>query len=96
MRTDSEQHLQLEATLREVMQLLDKQALVNQLVARADTRKPELAQSLVARQHAVELQKKLNQLHPADAAFVLESLRQEQRVTAVLLPPCPEVAIVKA
>ena len=81
-RSEVEVHKNLEATLREVMALLERQALVHQLVARADTRKPELAQSLVARQHAVELQKKLNRLHPADAAFVLESLNQEQRLTA--------------
>jgi magnesium transporter len=68
--TDTDHHLHLDATLREVMNLLERQALVNQLVARADTRKPELAQSLIARQHAVELQKKLNSLHPADTASV--------------------------
>ncbi len=72
----------LDATLRAVVALLDKQALVHQLVARTDTRKHALVQSLVERQHSVELEKKLNQLHPADAAFVLESLRQEQRMTA--------------
>ena len=82
MRSEIEQHQSLEATLREVMHLLERQALVKQVVARSDTRKPELAQSLVARQHAVELEKKLNRLHPADAAFVLESLNQEQRVAA--------------
>jgi magnesium transporter len=82
MRSEVEQQQNLETTLREVMRLLERQALVKQVVARSDTRKPELAQSLVARQHAVELEKKLNRLHPADAAFVLESLNQEQRVAA--------------
>jgi magnesium transporter len=82
MRSEIKQQQNLEATLREVMRLLERQALVKQVVARSDTRKPELAQSLVARQHAVELEKKLNRLHPADAAFVLESLNQEQRVAA--------------
>jgi magnesium transporter len=79
---ETEQHKNLEATLREVLTLLERQALVHQLVTRADTRKPELAQSLVARQQAVELEQRLNRLHPADAAFVLESLNQEQRLTA--------------
>ena len=82
MRSEIEQQQSLEATLREVMHLLERQAFVKQVVARSDTRKPELAQSLVARQHAVELEKKLNRMHPADAAFVLESLNQEQRVAA--------------
>ncbi len=82
MRSESEHHKTLDATLQAVTTLLDRQALVNQLVARTDTRKHALVQSLVERQHAVELEKKLNGLHPADAAFVLESLRQDQRLTA--------------
>jgi magnesium transporter len=82
VRSEGEHHKDLDATLRDVMALLDRQALVHQLVARTDTRKHALVQSLVERQHAVELEKKLNSLHPADAAFVLESLRQEQRIAA--------------
>jgi magnesium transporter len=82
VRTEDEQQKTLDATLHDVIALLDRQALVHQLVARTDTRKHALVQSLVARQHAVELEKKLNGLHPADAAFVLESLRQEQRIAA--------------
>lgn len=81
-RSDHEQHKTLEDTLREVMTMLERQALVHQLVARADTKKPELAQALLERQHAAELSRKLNGLHPADAAFVLESLNQTQRLTA--------------
>jgi len=79
---ESEHHKTLDATLKAVTALLGRQALVNQLVARTDTRKHALVQSLVERQHAVELEKKLNSLHPADAAFVLESLRKEQRLAA--------------
>ena len=82
MRSESDHLKTLDATLHAVTTLLERQALVNQLVARTDTRKHALVQSLVERQHAVELEKKLNSLHPADAAFVLESLRQDQRLTA--------------
>ncbi len=82
MRGEIEHHKTLDATLRDIMTLLERQALVHQLVARTDTRKHALVQSLVERQHAAELEKKLNALHPADAAFVLESLRQEQRIAA--------------
>jgi magnesium transporter len=82
VRNEAEQHKTLEATLREVMSLLERQALVQHLAARADTPKPELAQALLTRQHAVALQKKLNKLHPADMAFVLESLNQAQRIAA--------------
>jgi magnesium transporter len=80
VRSDSEHQSSLDATLRQVTTLLGRHALVNQLVARTDTRKHALVQSLVERQHSVELEKKLNSLHPADAAFVLESLRQDQRI----------------
>src|SRR5689334_767765 len=85
VRSEGEHHKNLDATLKGVIALLDRQALVNQLVARTDTRKHALVQSLVERQHSVELEKKLNSLHPADAAFVLESVRQEQRIAAWLL-----------
>ena len=85
MRSEGEHHRNLDATLKGVIALLDRQALVHQLVARTDTRKHALVQSLVERQHSVELEKKLNSLHPADAAFVLESVRQEQRIAAWLL-----------
>jgi magnesium transporter len=85
VRSDSEHQKTLDATLRQVTTLLGRHALVNQLVARTDTRKHALVQSLVERQHSVELEKKLNSLHPADAAFVLESLRRDQRIAAWLL-----------
>ena len=85
MRSEIEHQKNLESTLREVMDLLDRQALVSRLVARQQVSKQALVQSLVDRQHAVELEKKLDRLHPADAAFVLESLPQEQRIAAWLL-----------
>jgi magnesium transporter len=55
--SDIEHQHTLDATLRAVVALLDKQALVHQLVARTDTRKHALVQSLVERQHAVELKR---------------------------------------
>ncbi len=82
MPTETEHHTSLEATLREIMQMMARQEVVTQLVAREKTNKKDLVQSLVARQHAVELETRLNRLHPADAAFVLESLPVEQRDTA--------------
>lgn len=80
MRSDSEHQKSLDETLRQVTTLLGRHALVSQLVARTDTRKHALVQALVERQQSAELEKKLNSLHPADAAFVLESLRHEQRI----------------
>jgi magnesium transporter len=82
MRNEVEHHTSLEATLREIMAMMARQDVVSQLVAREQTGKQELVQALVARQHAVELETRLNRLHPADAAFVLESLPGDQRKTA--------------
>lgn len=82
MRNEVEHHTSLEATLREIMEMMARQEVVSQLVAREHTSKQELVQALVARQHAVELETKLNRLHPADSAFVLESLPGEQRDAA--------------
>jgi magnesium transporter len=82
VRNATERHTSLEATLSEIQALMERQELVSQLVAREQAGKPDLVQSLVARQHAVELETKLNRLHPADAAFVLESLPTEQRDAA--------------
>ncbi|HEY8265773.1 MAG TPA: CBS domain-containing protein, partial [Steroidobacteraceae bacterium] len=76
---EGEHHTSLEATLREISAMMARQEVVSQLVAREKTSKQELVQALVARQHAVELETRLNRLHPADAAFVLESLPGEQR-----------------
>src|SRR5262245_64252381 len=82
VRSEIDHQKNLESTLREVMYLLERQALVSKLVARQQVNKQALVQSLVDRQHAVELEKKLGRLHPADAAFVLESLPKEQRISA--------------
>jgi magnesium transporter len=82
VRNAVEHHTSLEATLRDIQALMERQEVVSRLVAREQTSKQELVQALVARQHAVELETKLNRLHPADAAFVLESLPAEQRDTA--------------
>ncbi|HET7133264.1 MAG TPA: magnesium transporter [Gammaproteobacteria bacterium] len=82
MRSEGEHHKNLEATLRQVITLLSRHALVDRLAARTDTRDHALVQSLGERQHSAELEQKLNGLHPADAAFVLEGLRQDQRIAA--------------
>jgi magnesium transporter len=71
------------------MTLIERQELVTRLLSRQEARqesaKQALVRTVVDRQHAAELEKKLNRLHPADAAFVLESLPQEKRATAFQL-----------
>ena len=67
--------------LEHVQELLRRQHLVEELVHRqeaGDTRAP-LVEALVHRQHDAELGALLEDLHPADIAFILESLPKEDR-----------------
>ena len=77
----------IQAILQQVRELLHKQAIVESLVSRQHVQRQDLVESLVARQHEVELGQKLRRLHPADIAFVLESLPREQRLRLWRLVP---------
>lgn len=66
--------------LRQVRALLQKQQVVESLVGRQHTARHDLVESVVVRQHQVELTRKLSRLHPADIAFVLESLPRAERL----------------
>lgn len=67
-------------SLRQVQELLAKHHLVEQLVHRQDMPKHELVESLVHKQNVAELQAKLDTLHPADVAFILEALPLQERL----------------
>ena len=73
--------LKLEDNLRHIVNLLEKHRLVEKMVDR-DQASPrhELIESLVHRQHLVELQLKLRGLHPADIAYILEALPLDDRL----------------
>jgi magnesium transporter len=77
----------IQATLRQVRELLHKQEIIESLVSRQHAHRQDLVESLVARQHEVELSQKFRHLHPADIAFVLESLPREQRLRLWRLVP---------
>ncbi len=69
--------------LKQVESLLHKHALVEtvahkQELAREDRHR--LVDTLLHKQHLAELQRKLNELHPADIAYILEALPIEQRL----------------
>jgi magnesium transporter len=69
--------------LQQVKRLLDKHALVESVVhqqeiPRAD--RHELVDTLLHKQHLAELREKLGALHPADIAYILESLPIDQRL----------------
>ncbi|WP_372715493.1 magnesium transporter [Immundisolibacter sp.] len=70
---DVQQHL------REVQELLARHQLVENLVHRQDMPRHELVQNLVHKQHVVALQERLDSLHSADVAFILESLPHNDR-----------------
>ena len=66
--------------LNQVEELLHRQKLVETLVHRQDMPRHTLVENLVHKQNLAELQRKLDQLHPADVAFILESLPVEERL----------------
>ncbi len=67
-------------SLRRVSELLHQHERVENLVHRQEGPRQELVESLVHQLHLVELQKLLDSQHPADVAYILESLPLEQRL----------------
>ena len=70
----------LQESLQQVIHLLNRHKLVEDLVHKQDMPRHALVESLVHKQNLVELQKKLESLHPADVAYILESLPLDQRL----------------
>ena len=74
--------------LVEITALLRKHRLVEGLVHEQlehapvadDTGRGEIVESLVTRQNKAELQRKLDRLHPADIAYILEALPLDERL----------------
>ena len=69
--------------LHEVQHLLEKQALVETVVhnqALPRDERHELVDKMLHKRHLAELSDKLNELHPADIAYILEALPIEQRL----------------
>jgi magnesium transporter len=69
----------LKADLNQVRELLRRHRLVESLVERQEMAKHDLVEPLVNRQNVAELRTKLDGMHPADIAYVLESLPLEER-----------------
>lgn len=63
-----------------VHDLLNKQKLIENMVHQHESRKHELVESLVQRQHLAELDSKLRRLHIGDLAYILEVLPMEDRL----------------
>jgi magnesium transporter len=71
----------LDHQLQEIISLLEKQRIETALVQRGPSINHELIAAMLQNQHQSRLQEKLIQLHPADCAFILESLPLDERQT---------------
>ena len=71
--------------LAEVQEMLARQKLESEVVHREQhvvgSERQALVEQLVAKQQHAALQAKLANLHPADVAYILESLPREDRLT---------------
>ncbi|MFD0913603.1 magnesium transporter [Methylophilus luteus] len=76
----SESKESLSETLQQVINLLGKHKLVEHVVHKQDMPNHGLVESLVHKQNLNILQHKLDQLHPADVAYILESLPLDDRL----------------
>ncbi len=75
---DSKEHLA--ETLDQIEALLEKHQLVENLVHKQEMPNHDLVENLVHRQNQSELQRLMDELHPADIAYVLESLPVDERL----------------
>lgn len=70
----------LQDTLQQVLRLLHRHKLVEELVHKQDMPRHELVETLVHKQNLAELTQRLDQLHSADVAYVLEALPLDERL----------------
>ena len=70
----------LQESLQQVTRLLHKHKLVEDLVHKQEMPHHDLVENLVHKQNLAELQKRLDQLHPADVAYILEALPPNDRM----------------
>jgi magnesium transporter len=70
----------VQQSLREVQELLARHRLVEGLVHRQEMPRHELVENLVHKSHIAELRDKLDELHPADVACILEALPLDERL----------------
>src|SRR5687768_4409132 len=72
---------QLQESLRQVTELLERHRVLEALTERQEGahEKREVLQALAHRQNLADLAHRVRQLHPADLAFILESLPIDDR-----------------
>ncbi|MCK7582810.1 MAG: magnesium transporter [Chromatiales bacterium] len=69
----------LQRHLRDIRELLSRQRLVEDLMHRQHSSHQDLVDSITHRQTIGWLKRKLDRLHPADIAYILEALPRDQR-----------------
>lgn len=70
----------VQEALEQVRALLQKHRIVENMVHKQDMPRHDLVELLVHKQNLAELQNKLDKLHPADVAYILEALPLEERL----------------
>ena len=70
----------LQRHLRDMKRLLSRQQLVEDLTRRQQMPHQRLVENITHRQNLARLQRKLDRLHPADIAFILEALPLDERL----------------
>jgi len=70
----------LERNLHEVQVLLERHKLVEHVVGQQEMARHDLVEQLVHRQHLAELRGRLDKLHAADIAYILEALPLADRL----------------
>lgn len=80
-KTSSSTSRDVQQALHEIQTLLERQALVAELVHSQEAQpRQALVESLLQRQHLTELAQRVESLHPADIAHILEALPLEERL----------------
>ncbi len=77
---DLRQSEDVQQDLREVQELLARHRVVEGLVHRQEMPRHEQVEEIVHKQHIAELRRKLDRLHPADIAYILEALPLDERL----------------
>lgn len=75
-------HRHLEHARDEIIDLLSRQSVERELLAHEDSPRKDVASQLLIRQQNAQLAQRLSGFHPADVAFVLESLAPDAREMA--------------
>lgn len=66
----------LQITAREIAELLERQEVIQDLSKRQANPRQDILDTLLKRQQNAELCRRLDRLHPADIAYILENLNQ--------------------